>query len=61
MNSNLNNCKYFFYYCKFFNWILHSRREVLEGTKTRTMISAEKPKLNEKWQPCMNKNDEMTK
>ena len=38
---------------------------LLEGTfwkrqKIRTLILAELPKLTEKWQPCMNKIDEMT-
>ena len=32
-----------------------------KGQKIRTLILAEKPKLIEKWQPCMNENDEMTK
>ena len=32
-----------------------------KGQKIRTLILAEKPKLIEKWQPCMNENDEMAK
>ena len=32
-----------------------------KGQKIRTLILTEKPKLIEKWQPCMNEKDEMTK
>ena len=32
-----------------------------KGQKIRTLIFAEKPKLIENGQPCMNENDEMTK
>ena len=57
MNSTLNHCTYFLCYRKFFS----QDTTLQKGQKIRALILVEKPKLIERWQSCMNENDEMTK